>query len=332
MPSPKNRARTSWARVVLAICALGLLARVASQCADVKKDPHLAFARGGRADFRGRNGAYYSFLSTPSFAINVRTEEAQFKTYRDALTVDGSFITEVHGVAQVGGEKHKLATASFWTSELNEFTTGPNMINGTCGDRGQFFLGTGGYKKCEEMEILVRFSSARFRVPGWVIKVAAAPVFGRISGPRHRLDVSLHAHGDEAALAQTHGLVGQSFAWRTARDGKRDLYPSEGRFRTSAMAEGAIEGNGHVRAPGSAGDGVCLLALPRSKAADASPPGRRNSGGRLVNRPGGGCWRGERASCRAQARRGGAAVRAASGTTDSRRWRTPRFLRVRSLH
>ena len=173
----------------------------------------------------------------------MRTEEAQFKTYRDALTVDGSFITEVHGVALVGGEKHKLATASFWTSELNEFTTGPNMINGTCGDRGQFFLGTGGYKKCEEMEILVRFSSARFRVPGWVIKVAAAPVFGRISGPRHRLDVSLHAHGDEAALAQTHGLVGQSFAWRTARDGKRDLYPSEGRFRTSAMAEGAIEGN-----------------------------------------------------------------------------------------
>ena len=28
-----------------------------------------------------------------------------------------------------------------------------------------------------------------------------------------------------------------------ARDGKRDLYPSEGRFRTSAMAEGAIEGD-----------------------------------------------------------------------------------------
>ena len=120
-------------RVVFAApfgCVLGRLTHVASQCANMKKDPHLAFARGGRADFRGRNGAYYSFLSTPSFAINVRTEEAQFKTYRDALTVDGSFITEVHGVAQVGGEKHKLATASFWTSELNEFTTGPNMING----------------------------------------------------------------------------------------------------------------------------------------------------------------------------------------------------------
>ena len=178
----------------------------------MKKDPHLAFARGGRADFRGRNGAYYAFLSTPGLQVNVRTEEATFKSYRDALTIDGSFITEVHVLALVGGEKHKLATASFWTSELNEFTTGPNMINGTCGDRGQFFLGTGGHKKCEELEVAIKFSSARFMLPGWTFKVAANRVWGHISGPVHRLDVSLHAHGAEAALAQTHGLVGQSFA------------------------------------------------------------------------------------------------------------------------
>ena len=231
-------------RLALAIlCTLGLLARVASQCVNMKKDPHLAFARGGRADFRGRNGAYYAFLSTPGLQVNVRTEEATFKSYRDALTIDGSFITEVHVLALVGGEKHKLATASFWTSELNEFTTGPNMINGTCGDRGQFFLGTGGHKKCEELEVAIKFSSARFMLPGWTFKVAANRVWGHISGPVHRLDVSLHAHGDEAALHQTHGLVGQSFAWRSARDGKRDSYPSEGRFRTSAMGEGAIEGD-----------------------------------------------------------------------------------------
>ena len=171
--------RTPWTRVVLAACAIGLLSsRVASQCANGRTDPHLSFARGGRADFRGRNGAYYSFLSAPGFAINVRTEEAQFKVQSgrynlQALLVDGSFITEVHAVALVGGEKHKLATASFWSSELNEFTTGPNMINGTCGERGQFFLGIGGHKACEEMEIAVKFSSAKFRVPGWTIKVAA---------------------------------------------------------------------------------------------------------------------------------------------------------------
>lgn len=38
------------------------------------KDPHLAFPHGGTADFRGRNGIYYSFLSSPGLAVNVKTE------------------------------------------------------------------------------------------------------------------------------------------------------------------------------------------------------------------------------------------------------------------
>jgi len=40
--------------------------------------------------------------------------------------------------------------------------------------------------------------------------------------------------------------VGQSFSATTPRNGKRDAYPPlgshAGRFKTSAMAEGAIEG------------------------------------------------------------------------------------------
>ena len=38
------------------------------------------------------------------------------------------------------------------------------------------------------------------------------------------------------------GLLGQSFSGDGKRDGKRDVYPAAGRFTTSAMAEGAIEG------------------------------------------------------------------------------------------
>ena len=232
-------------RLALAsLCTLGLLARVASQCANMKKDPHLAFARGGRADFRGRNGAYYCVPVHARPPDKRAHRGGQFKaSYRDALTVDGSFITEVHAVALVGGEKHKLATASFWTSELNEFTTGPNMINGTCGDRGQFFLGTGGYKTCEELEVAVKFSSAKFRVPGWTIKVAAAQsgVASAARSPARRVAARARGRGGAASDARP----GRAVLWLggSARDGKRDLYPSEGRFRTSAMAEGAIEGN-----------------------------------------------------------------------------------------
>ena len=41
--------------------------------ANVFKDPHLSFAYGGTADFRGRHNALYNFLSTPRLSVNVRT-------------------------------------------------------------------------------------------------------------------------------------------------------------------------------------------------------------------------------------------------------------------
>lgn len=44
----------------------------------VIKDPHLNFAYGGKADFRGRHNALYNFLSTPSLSVNVKIEEAIF--------------------------------------------------------------------------------------------------------------------------------------------------------------------------------------------------------------------------------------------------------------
>ena len=37
---------------------------------------HLHFARGGEADFRGRDGVYYNFFSAPGFTVNVKTEES----------------------------------------------------------------------------------------------------------------------------------------------------------------------------------------------------------------------------------------------------------------
>lgn len=42
----------------------------------VARDPHVNFAYGGSADFRGRHGALYNFLSAPGISVNVKTEEA----------------------------------------------------------------------------------------------------------------------------------------------------------------------------------------------------------------------------------------------------------------
>ena len=59
----------------------------------------------------------------PRLAINIKTEDATFRLHNlydegGTLVVDGSFLTEVHFVARVGGRKNKLCLASFWASEL----------------------------------------------------------------------------------------------------------------------------------------------------------------------------------------------------------------------
>ena len=66
-------------------------------------DPHLHFAHGGRADFRGRDGLYYSFFSAPDFAVNVRIEVAMMmkplhrRAPRCSLPVTGPLLPQLGG-------------------------------------------------------------------------------------------------------------------------------------------------------------------------------------------------------------------------------------------
>lgn len=46
--------------------------------ASVRQDPHLHFAHGVQADFRGCNGVYYAFYSGPYLAVNVKIQDASF--------------------------------------------------------------------------------------------------------------------------------------------------------------------------------------------------------------------------------------------------------------
>jgi len=210
-----------------------------------EKDPHLLFAHGGRADFRGRNGAIYAFFSAPGLGVNVKTEDATFTLNGGKLTVDGSFITEAHVTARVGGRKRKWANFSYWASELNEFNTGWTFINGTCGGArgsGSFQFGLAGQKRCEELEVHTTFSTATCTVGNWTVTIRGNHVFNWISGPAHRLDLAFGGRGDWASRLRPHGIIGQSFSSLSPRHGKTDEYPSAGRVRTSAMAEGAIDG------------------------------------------------------------------------------------------
>ena len=129
----------------------------------VAGDPHVHFAHGGQADLRGRDGAIYSFFSAPGVALNVKTEDATFTPpWWPNTTIDGSYITEAHVIARVGGAKRKWANVSFIASRLTEYNTGLDFITGSCGGHAFFFgLGTT-LRRCEELSIKPHYSSATF--------------------------------------------------------------------------------------------------------------------------------------------------------------------------
>ena len=118
---------------------------------------------------------------------------------------------------------------------------GWKTVNGTCG--GNFFrIGKQASKQCEELTFAMKSSSGNATVGGWVVSIRGSPVYNRISGPHHRLDLSFHSIGDAGARYHPHGLIGQSYSSPLPRVGRTDDYPTEGYFKTSAMAEGAIDG------------------------------------------------------------------------------------------
>ena len=103
------RGRRLWEQLAQLTLLLPLLQYALGQCASGNKDPHLNFAHGGTADFRGRDKTHFNFFSGPKLSVNVLIEDATFviSDDRGSLTVDGTYITQVHVNAIVGGEKQK---------------------------------------------------------------------------------------------------------------------------------------------------------------------------------------------------------------------------------
>ena len=140
-----------------------------------------------------------------TLARSALAQDATFRLNKGALTVDGSFITEVHFVAETGRGEGELVHATFWANELNDYNTGMNMITGFCGKR-PFFLAAGKTRSCGNLVIQVKHSSATFTTPEWQSTVRGNQVYDRLWGAKHRLDVSLRAiDGRMVAPGQTHG-------------------------------------------------------------------------------------------------------------------------------
>ena len=207
----------------------------------LEKDPHLHFAHGGRADFRGRDGQLYNFFSAPNIAVNLRIQNATFELHHpdgSTLVVDGSFVTEMHLTARVGPTRQVWANFSFWASELNENNWGYKVINGTCQGR-RVRIGKGKSKRCEELTVAVHMAHATFAAGNWSFSVQGRPTYDLIAGPEHRLDIGFSIKGDFAERFRPHGIFGQSFSSVSPLHGKVDDYPHSGHFVTSAQARGS---------------------------------------------------------------------------------------------
>lgn len=78
------------------------------------------------------------------------------------------------------------------------------------------------------------------------------------------------------------GIIGQSFTVPSPRVGRLDAYPEAGHMRTSAMAEGAIDGEAEsYEVAGPYANALRLLSLRRTEAGAAAggAPGARNADG-----------------------------------------------------
>ena len=121
----------------------------------------------------------------PDLSVNVKTEEAIFTLHGGALKVNGSFLTEAHVTAQLSSRK--LATASFWASELDPNNFGWRVINGTCVGR-PFKFGFRGKKECFDLKMAMDHSSATFAFRNWTVR----------DGPGHALVQGLPARRPRA--------------------------------------------------------------------------------------------------------------------------------------
>ena len=103
----------------------------------------------------------------------------------------------------------KWANASYIAANLNDFNTGWAFVQGSCGG-ANFTRGLGSPKKvCGGLTVKTTFSGASFTVGNWTLTVHGNYVYGRISGPQHRLDLAFKARGDAPARSVPHGIVGQ---------------------------------------------------------------------------------------------------------------------------
>ena len=196
-------------------------------------DPHLSLAYGGMADFRGINNTFFSMLSSPGINAVFKTTDAVFMI-KHSRRVEGSFMTELAVNVMSGTEMFTVRTVA--EKETGFYVA--NAKNEVISRNDKWSTITGDGVVVEQLML-----TTSIRAHGWEVNATRKPVYNHVSGPNWRFDFTLRPLADESKwTCHPHGIIGQSFdGTGIGLLGKMDDY-EEKNVKTSAMAEGVIEG------------------------------------------------------------------------------------------
>jgi len=215
-------------------------------------DPHLTFAHGGRADFKGKDKTWYPMLSARNMTFNAYFVHDDFKNLYKV--VHGSAMKSTTWVMRTN------ATGRVVTVEYNS-TAGARSralvrVSDTLADEWIYH----GSKPFKLENIRVEMRERKLTGVGkggwhgtalivsdgrWLTTVWNKPYPNAAANPgKSLLNIHLEALYDaDKDRVAPHGLIGQSYDGDgLATDGRKDDY-SANEVTTTAMAEGAIEGD-----------------------------------------------------------------------------------------
>lgn len=209
-------------------------------------DPHLQFADGGSADFRGHDDGIYNMLSSPAVSVNALFRQQDFfntegriqfiapgTNVHDKAIVHGTFIFETYAtVRTASGRVLNMRT----TASAADSTSIAMIENGAL----VAIVGEAEEERViDDVTIRVRDGKATIATPTWTIFSTVVQTtnayFINLSFKQVTVDAHVHPHG----------IIGQSYDGDgIAVDGAKDVYNSVpgGETTTVAQAEGAIEG------------------------------------------------------------------------------------------
>ena len=241
-------------------------------CAGANGDPHISFAHGGTADFRGSHRGRYAFISSPGFSFAPYFQEIDF-WYSTVVglkqLIHGTFMTQVvWRVRTAAGRELAIKADAMMPGRVDVLllrrTSASVAPEAALLGAEEISLMPWETKIIDGVHVSTRMLTVSVVTPDWSIEVTSKPIYGLV--PPLANETHVHGHWEEeqrrfdiairGAFPQldAHGIVGQSFRDSTRRDGALDEYGinvsphtanSDGQLApmtTAAQAEGAIDG------------------------------------------------------------------------------------------